>query len=84
MEIDISQGSLSPISPTHQYLIAESPRCETCCYVLPSYTASTGLRCGLEYSRANAIVKKLRPMDFYPTVKPSNACELWLAQDPLN
>ena len=54
-----------------------SPRCDSCKYVMPSYTSSTGLRCGLEYARANALMKKLRKMDFYPVVKDDNACELW-------
>ena len=53
------------------------PRCDTCIYVLPSYTSGTGLRCGLEYARANALVRKLRKMDFYPIVKADNACESW-------
>ncbi len=63
------------------YLVAKSPRCDTCTYVLPSYTASTGLRCGLEYSRSSALMRKLRKMDFYPTVKPNNACEMWIAEE---
>ena len=54
-----------------------SPRCDSCKYVIPSYTSSTGLRCGFEYSRASALMKKLRKMDFYPIVKVDNACELW-------
>jgi len=84
MRIDISPDEQNHKTPTQVYLIAKSPRCDTCSYVLPSYTASTGLRCGLEYSRANALLKKLRPMDFYPTVKPNNACELWLEEEIKN
>ena len=57
--------------------VGNSPRCDSCKYVIPSYTSSTGLRCGLEYSRASALMKKLRRMDFYPIVKVDNACELW-------
>ncbi len=80
MKFKITMDELKIKSPTQASLAARSPRCDTCSYVMPSYTASTGLRCGLEYSRASALMRKLRPMDFYPTVKADNACELWIAE----
>jgi hypothetical protein len=54
-----------------------SPRCQTCSHVLPSYTAPTGLRCGVQYFQATPLLRKLRPMSHYPVVKAENACEAW-------
>ena len=55
----------------------EHPRCDTCSFVLPSYSSPSGLRCGLQYHKANILLRKLRAMDFYPTVRADNACEHW-------
>ena len=52
--------------------------CETCYYVMPSYSSSTGLRCGLKYFQASALMRKLQRMEHYPEVKKINACESWL------
>ncbi|BDU57988.1 hypothetical protein LMORI2_09700 [Limnohabitans sp. MORI2] len=52
--------------------------CETCYYVMPSYSSSTGLRCGLKYFQASAFMRKLQRMENYPEVKKINACESWL------
>lgn len=54
-----------------------SPRCATCLYVMPSFTASTGLRCGLKYHQSTLLMRKLLRMDHYPEVKDNNACEAW-------
>ena len=51
--------------------------CETCYYVMPSYSSATGLRCGLKYFQSPALLRKLQRMDHYPEVKKINACESW-------
>ena len=51
--------------------------CESCVYVMPSKTSSTGLRCGLRYFLAPVLIRKFIPMDHYPVVKENNACESW-------
>jgi hypothetical protein len=54
-----------------------SPHCETCHFVMPSYSSSTGLRCGLKYHQSTLLMRKLLRMDHYPEVKKNNACESW-------
>lgn len=54
-----------------------SPSCESCFYVMPSYTSTTGLRCGLKYFHASVLMRKFQRMEHYPEVKPNNACESW-------
>lgn len=54
-----------------------SPRCGSCAYVMPSQTASTGLRCGVKYFTSSIMLRKFLRMDHYPEVKVSNACESW-------
>lgn len=53
------------------------PRCDSCGYVLPSQTASTGLRCGLNYFKSNYIMRKFQLMQHFPEVHAYNACESW-------
>ena len=53
------------------------PRCDSCSYVLPSQTASTGLRCGLNYFKSNYIMRKFQLMQHFPEVHAYNACESW-------
>lgn len=57
------------------------PRCQTCSYVMPSYSASTGLRCGLKYFQSTVLMRKFQRMEHYPEVKEFNACEAWSAVD---
>jgi hypothetical protein len=62
------------------------PRCDSCGYVLPSQTASTGLRCGLDYFNSSYIMRKFQLMQYFPEVHDYNACESWtkeLAPDQL-
>ena len=54
-----------------------NPRCDSCGYVLPSQTASTGLRCGLNYFKSNYIMRKFQLMQHFPEVHAYNACESW-------
>lgn len=58
------------------------PRCQTCLYVMPSYSASTGLRCGLKYFQSTVLMRKFQRMEHYPEVKAFNACEAWSAHGP--
>jgi hypothetical protein len=53
------------------------PRCDSCGYVLPSQTASTGLRCGLDYFNSSYIMRKFQLMQYFPEVHDYNACESW-------
>jgi len=53
------------------------PRCDSCGFVLPSQTASTGLRCGLDYFKSNYIMRKFQLMQHFPEVHGYNACESW-------
>ena len=53
------------------------PRCDSCGYVLPSQTASTGLRCGFNYFKSNYIMRKFQRMQHFPEVHAYNACESW-------
>lgn len=55
----------------------QSLSCESCHYVMPSYSSSTGLRCGLKYFQATVLMRKFQRMDHYPEVKSFNACESW-------
>jgi hypothetical protein len=48
---------------------------------MPSYSASTGLRCGLKYFQSTVIMRKFQRMEHYPEVKEFNACEAWSADD---
>jgi hypothetical protein len=57
---------------------AKALSCETCYYVMPSYSSSTGLRCGLKYFQSTPLLRKLQRMEHYPEVKKINACEAWL------
>jgi hypothetical protein len=65
-------------------IIDSNPMCQTCAYVMPSESASTGLRCGRQYFLASPILRKFQRMDNYPVVKEINACEAWLhhQEDP--
>lgn len=63
-------------SPTHD-TPANSLSCETCYYVMPSYSSSTGLRCGLKYFQSSPLMRKLHRMEHHPEVKKFNACESW-------
>jgi hypothetical protein len=45
--------------------------------VLPSQTALTGLRCGLDYFKSNYIMRKFQLMQHFPEVHGYNACESW-------
>jgi hypothetical protein len=54
-----------------------SPRCENCEYIMPSYSSKTGFRCGLQYFKLSALLRKLKRMDHYPEIKLDNACEAW-------
>jgi hypothetical protein len=54
-----------------------NPRCDSCGFVLPSQTASTGLRCGLNYFKSNYIMRKFQLMQHFPEVHGYNACESW-------
>lgn len=54
-----------------------NPRCQSCRYVMPSYSASTGLRCGLLYFQSTLLMRKFQRMEHYPEVKAFNACESW-------
>ena len=58
-----------------------SPRCDTCAYVMPSATSTTGLRCGLKYFTSAIIARKLLRMEHFQEVKPDNACEAWRSKD---
>ena len=58
------------------------PRCQSCSYVMPSYSASTGLRCGLKYFQSTVLMRKFQRMEHYPEVKEFNACEAWSEADP--
>ncbi len=49
----------------------------TCGYVLRSQTASTGLRCGLDYYKSSYIMRKFQLMQHFPEVHAYNACESW-------
>ena len=53
------------------------PRCDSCGYVLRSQTASTGLRCGLNYFKSSYIMRKFQLMQHFPEVHDYNACESW-------
>ena len=53
------------------------PRCDSCGYVLPSQTALTGLRCGLDYFNSSYIMRKFQLMQYFPEVHDYNACESW-------
>lgn len=81
MTTHLPAATREPTTTSTSARVPVSPRCDRCKFVLPSYTASTALRCGLEYARANALMKKLRTMDFYPIVKADNACESWCVED---
>jgi len=48
---------------------------------MPSYSASTGLRCGLKYFQSAVLLRKFQRMEHYPEVKAFNACEAWSAVD---
>jgi hypothetical protein len=48
---------------------------------MPSYSAATGLRCGLKYHQSTLLMRKLLRMDHYPEVKKNNACESWQPAD---
>ncbi len=58
-------------------LPAKPLSCETCYYVMPSYSSSTGLRCGLKYFQSTPFMRKLQRMEHHPEVKKINACESW-------
>ena len=58
-----------------------NPRCQSCRYVMPSYSASTGLRCGLQYFQSSVLMRKFQRMAHYPEVKAFNACEAWSGVD---
>jgi len=53
------------------------PRCDSCGFVLPSQTALTRLRCGLDYFKSNYIMRKFQLMQHFPEVHDYNACESW-------
>ena len=63
----------SPTEVTQQ----ANPRCDSCGYVLRSQTASTGLRCGLDYYKSSYIMRKFQLMQHFPEVHDYNACESW-------
>jgi hypothetical protein len=44
---------------------------------MPSYSSKTGFRCGLQYFKLSALLRKLKRMDHYPEIKLDNACEAW-------
>jgi|APCry1669189000_1035189.scaffolds.fasta_scaffold346405_1 hypothetical protein len=67
--------------PDTQAELHSDPRCQTCIYVMPSYSASTGLRCGLKYFQSSVLMRKFQRMEHYPEVKEFNACEAWSAVD---
>jgi hypothetical protein len=54
-----------------------SPRCQSCAFVMPSYSSTTGLRCGLQYFQCTPLMRKFQRMDKFPEVKDFNACEAW-------
>lgn len=67
-----------PQNHSQQQVIQQTdPRCDSCGYVLPSQTASTGLRCGLIYFKSNYIMRKFQLMQYFPEVHDYNACESW-------
>jgi hypothetical protein len=64
-----------------------APRCDSCGFVLPSLTASTGLRCGFDYFNSSYIMRKFQRMQHFPEVNDYNACESWtkeLVSDQIN
>ena len=60
--------------------VQPDPRCDTCSYVLPSQTASTGLRCGFDYYNSSYIMRKFQLMQHFPEVHNYNACGSWTNQ----
>jgi hypothetical protein len=48
---------------------------------MPSYSASTGLRCGIKYFQSTVLMRKFQRMEHYPEVKEFNACEAWSKAD---
>jgi len=54
-----------------------NPICDSCGYVLPSQTASTGLRCSFDYFNSSYIMRKFKLMQHFPEVHDYNACESW-------
>jgi hypothetical protein len=64
-------------------IVQPDPRCDTCSYVLPSQTASTGLRCGFDYFNSSYIMRKFQLMQHFPEVHNYNACGAW-TNEPLS
>ena len=56
---------------------AQNPQCQLCKYVMPSETAQTKLRCGLNYFKSSPLMRKFQRMENFPIVKADNACESW-------
>jgi len=68
------------MSPNHLKLekaVQSEPRCDSCSYVLPSQTASTGVRCGFDYFNSSYIMRKFQLMQHFPEVHDYNACGSW-------
>jgi len=53
------------------------PRCGDCGYVMPSQTATSGLRCGFNYYNSSYIMRKFQLMQHFPEVHDYNACDTW-------
>jgi hypothetical protein len=62
-------------------MIASSPQCQTCLYLMPSESSRTGLRCGYQYFKSPVLMRKFLLMKHFAEVKPMNACELWQVTD---
>ena len=69
--------SMSQNQSQLEFIKQADPRCDSCCYVLPSQTSSTGIRCGLDHFKSSYIMRKFQLMQHFPEVHAYNACESW-------
>jgi hypothetical protein len=69
--------SMSQNQPQLELIKQADPKCDSCGYVLPSQTSSTGLRCGLDYFKSSYIMRKFQLMQHFPEVHAYKACEAW-------
>jgi hypothetical protein len=60
------------------------PMCANCVYVMPSESATTGLRCGLRYFNSPILFRKFQRMQHFPEVKAFNGCESWQFKSEAN
>ena len=66
--IDSFQINMSQNHYQLEVIQQANPRCDSCGFVLPSQTASPGLRCGLDYFKSNYIMRKFQLMQHFQLI----------------